>query len=98
MFGHHFQQFRIHIQPFTTFYREIALTRSVVLYDDMRCGNMSKDPQSWDLEKVFFFDFYEKTNKKFFTNLNFQKILGTFLAKKINNRTIYNCINLLIPN
>ncbi|KAL3990115.1 Acetylcholinesterase 1 [Acanthocheilonema viteae] len=32
--------------------REVAIARSVILYDDMRCGNMSKDPQNWNLEKV----------------------------------------------
>uniref|UniRef100_A0A183E1E0 Carboxylic ester hydrolase n=1 Tax=Gongylonema pulchrum TaxID=637853 RepID=A0A183E1E0_9BILA len=31
--------------------RQVAIARSVALYEDMRCGNMSKDPQNWDLEK-----------------------------------------------
>uniref|UniRef100_A0A1I7VPP9 Carboxylic ester hydrolase n=1 Tax=Loa loa TaxID=7209 RepID=A0A1I7VPP9_LOALO len=38
--------------PWATESREIAITRSIVLYDNMQCGNMSKDPQNWDLEKV----------------------------------------------
>ncbi|VDK42790.1 unnamed protein product [Anisakis simplex] len=32
--------------------RQVAIARSVALYEDMRCGNMSKDPQHWDLDKV----------------------------------------------
>ncbi|VDO42228.1 unnamed protein product [Onchocerca flexuosa] len=38
--------------PWATETKEVAIARSVILYDDMRCGNMSKDPQSWDLDKV----------------------------------------------
>ncbi|KAM3715925.1 Acetylcholinesterase [Dirofilaria immitis] len=38
--------------PWATETKEVAIARSVVLYDDMRCGNMSKDPQNWDLDKV----------------------------------------------
>uniref|UniRef100_A0A0M3IC66 Acetylcholinesterase n=1 Tax=Ascaris lumbricoides TaxID=6252 RepID=A0A0M3IC66_ASCLU len=33
-------------------YRQVAIARSIALYEDMRCGNMSKDPQYWDLDKV----------------------------------------------
>ncbi|VDN06457.1 unnamed protein product [Thelazia callipaeda] len=32
--------------------RQIAIARSVALYDDMRCGNMSNNPQNWDLDEV----------------------------------------------
>uniref|UniRef100_A0A915BGM0 Carboxylic ester hydrolase n=1 Tax=Parascaris univalens TaxID=6257 RepID=A0A915BGM0_PARUN len=32
--------------------RQVAIARSIALYEDMRCGNMSKDPQYWDLDKV----------------------------------------------
>ncbi|VDM46626.1 unnamed protein product [Toxocara canis] len=31
---------------------QVAIARSIALYEDMRCGNMSRDPQYWDLDKV----------------------------------------------
>lgn len=32
--------------------RQVALTRAVVLYEHMKCGNMSRNPENWDMDKV----------------------------------------------
>lgn len=32
--------------------REVAVARTVVLYHAMKCGNMSRDPAHWDLDRV----------------------------------------------
>ncbi|VDN51634.1 unnamed protein product [Dracunculus medinensis] len=38
--------------PWALEQRKVAIARSVALYEDMKCGNMSKDPEKWDLNKV----------------------------------------------
>lgn len=32
--------------------RQVALHRAVILYEYMKCGNMSHNPQEWDMDKV----------------------------------------------
>ncbi|KAI6173497.1 Carboxylic ester hydrolase [Aphelenchoides besseyi] len=33
--------------------RQVALHRSVILYEYMKCGNMSHDPNHWDMQRVY---------------------------------------------
>uniref|UniRef100_A0A1I8E9Q6 Carboxylic ester hydrolase n=1 Tax=Wuchereria bancrofti TaxID=6293 RepID=A0A1I8E9Q6_WUCBA len=38
--------------PWATESKDVAIARSVILYNDLGCGNMSNDRENWDLEKV----------------------------------------------
>ncbi|KAE9554135.1 hypothetical protein FO519_002672 [Halicephalobus sp. NKZ332] len=40
------------ISPWAIENRQVALSRAVVVYEYMKCGNMSRNPEEWEMEKV----------------------------------------------
>uniref|UniRef100_A0AC34FFG5 Carboxylic ester hydrolase n=1 Tax=Panagrolaimus sp. ES5 TaxID=591445 RepID=A0AC34FFG5_9BILA len=38
--------------PWATETRQVAIRRAIVVYEYMKCGNMSHNPAEWDMEKV----------------------------------------------
>ena len=40
------------VSPWAIENRQVALSRAVVVYEYMKCGNMSRNPEEWDMQKV----------------------------------------------